>query len=437
MGQPSAPPPVQVRCAGCRIVLTVLRGLTEFMCPKCELPQMLPPSLRHPSPPEDVIEPQNMTPSPGAECDDNRTGFRIVNKCLNSSKACGGSRKQSIDRRKCPGSSIYKRFARDEDDSEHPEGDYLRKKEALKRISDNYMNLLKTETRKLRSMAHDDIKGIWKDEEELLNLKLKRGKRRLDSWSKELDKRQTLIEHERKKLELEKTEKDLRNNQMAEKLREAEENYRGLVERLKEKEVTLSILEDVHQHSVLKERNSNEELQEVRLEIVKLLGDIPSHRCVDFGVKRMGEIYEKAFKDACKKRFPPSEAEIKAVELSIFLENKLRENPCWQPFKVIEDEKGNPQGLLKMHDEQLQGLEDELGQQICNVVYMALIDLHKCNGSYKDPELLWNFRENRKASLTEVISYISTHLKMLDEESKMRRRLRKSRFVIKRELPHS
>lgn len=67
MGQPSVPPlPIapppppsaaaaapndgrvagcQVRCAGCKMILTVGPGLTEFMCPTCQLPQMLPPEL--------------------------------------------------------------------------------------------------------------------------------------------------------------------------------------------------------------------------------------------------------------------------------------------------------------------------------------------------------------------------------------------------------
>ncbi|KAI9161515.1 hypothetical protein LWI28_018189 [Acer negundo] len=52
--QPSLPPPpqqqqpnggVQVRCAGCRMILTVGLGVTEFICPTCQLPQMLPPEL--------------------------------------------------------------------------------------------------------------------------------------------------------------------------------------------------------------------------------------------------------------------------------------------------------------------------------------------------------------------------------------------------------
>lgn len=47
---PPQPPPlygsgVQVRCAGCRDVLVVASGHTEFFCPSCQLPQMLPPEL--------------------------------------------------------------------------------------------------------------------------------------------------------------------------------------------------------------------------------------------------------------------------------------------------------------------------------------------------------------------------------------------------------
>ncbi|XP_062226679.1 protein FORGETTER 1-like isoform X2 [Phragmites australis] len=41
---PSAAP-VQVRCAGCRGVLAVGPGMTEFICPKCRMAQRLPPQL--------------------------------------------------------------------------------------------------------------------------------------------------------------------------------------------------------------------------------------------------------------------------------------------------------------------------------------------------------------------------------------------------------
>ncbi|PWZ45096.1 Protein FORGETTER 1 [Zea mays] len=37
--------PVQVRCAGCRSILAVGLGVTEFICPKCRMAQRLPPQL--------------------------------------------------------------------------------------------------------------------------------------------------------------------------------------------------------------------------------------------------------------------------------------------------------------------------------------------------------------------------------------------------------
>lgn len=52
--QPPPPPPplplpvgvgCKVRCAGCHTILDVGPGLTEFVCPTCNLPQMLPPEL--------------------------------------------------------------------------------------------------------------------------------------------------------------------------------------------------------------------------------------------------------------------------------------------------------------------------------------------------------------------------------------------------------
>uniref|UniRef100_A0A0D6R552 PHD-type domain-containing protein n=1 Tax=Araucaria cunninghamii TaxID=56994 RepID=A0A0D6R552_ARACU len=50
-GPPAAPPSgCLVRCAGCKVTLTVAAGITEFRCPNCKLPQMLPPELRRQGP---------------------------------------------------------------------------------------------------------------------------------------------------------------------------------------------------------------------------------------------------------------------------------------------------------------------------------------------------------------------------------------------------
>ncbi|CAM0902689.1 unnamed protein product [Alopecurus aequalis] len=58
-GTSSPSPPaalVQVRCAGCRGVLAVAPGMTEFICPKCQMAQRLPPQL--------MPKPSSSTPSP-------------------------------------------------------------------------------------------------------------------------------------------------------------------------------------------------------------------------------------------------------------------------------------------------------------------------------------------------------------------------------------
>ncbi|XAR67236.1 hypothetical protein NMG60_11001915 [Bertholletia excelsa] len=93
MGQPSLPPPplapppqpppaslpggaaaaggCQVRCAGCRVILTVGPGLTEFVCPTCQLPQMLPPELIR-QPPHRTVPAHGIDPTkiqlPCANC---------------------------------------------------------------------------------------------------------------------------------------------------------------------------------------------------------------------------------------------------------------------------------------------------------------------------------------------------------------------------------
>ncbi|XP_042963353.1 protein FORGETTER 1 [Carya illinoinensis] len=81
MSQPPVPPPpqpagggggVQVRCAGCKLILTVAGGVTEFVCPTCQLPQMLPPELmrvqlKAPLPPPPSIPSSHQVPAHGID----------------------------------------------------------------------------------------------------------------------------------------------------------------------------------------------------------------------------------------------------------------------------------------------------------------------------------------------------------------------------------
>ncbi|KAL2475855.1 RING/FYVE/PHD zinc finger superfamily protein [Abeliophyllum distichum] len=51
----------QVRCAGCKVVLTVGPGWNEFLCPSCQLPQMLPPELMRCNPAQ--VQAQRLQPN--------------------------------------------------------------------------------------------------------------------------------------------------------------------------------------------------------------------------------------------------------------------------------------------------------------------------------------------------------------------------------------
>ncbi|GER57518.1 XH/XS domain-containing protein [Striga asiatica] len=451
-------------------------------------------------------------------------GFKNAMEFEKWFQAQGHSRKEWVERKDSPGSNLYGWFAGEDDyKAEGPVGDYFRKEGELKTIADLVQeatkdrnsivsNLVKEidlknenlgqlqmkynertlslsrmleekddlhrtfceETRKLQRIAREHIKRVL-DEQEMLNLELENKKRRLDSWSKELNKREAVTERERLKLEEEKQKNDKRNSalQMAtEEQKKADENVLRLVEDqkrekeaalkkvlelernldekqklemeieelngklevmkhmgsdddgavekkieeltqlLKDKKEDLDGLGDLNNQLLTKERASNEELQEARKVLIEGLTDMLSSSRVNIGIRRMGEIDEKAFKTVCSKRFSSGEAEIKAVELCSLWQEKIK-NAEWHPFRVVEDEKGNAKSELE-DDEELRGLRAEWGPEIYEAVTTALMEMQEYNpsGCYVVPEL-WNFKENRKATLKEVINYIYTQIKTL------------------------
>uniref|UniRef100_M1B488 XH/XS domain-containing protein n=1 Tax=Solanum tuberosum TaxID=4113 RepID=M1B488_SOLTU len=70
------------------------------------------------------------------------------------------------------------------------------------------------------------------------------------------------------------------------------------------------------------------------------------------------------------------------------------------------------QRVIDENDEELGKLKQELGDEIYDAVTVALKEIEEYNpsGRYAIPEL-WNFKEGRKATLKEVISYIFKQLK--------------------------
>lgn len=65
-------------------------------------------------------------------------------------------------------------------------------------------------------------------------------------------------------------------------------------------------------------------------------------------------------------------------------------------------------------DEQIKSLREEWGEEVKNAVKTALEELNEFNpsGRYSVP-VLWNSKQGRKATLKEVIDYMTQQIKTL------------------------
>ncbi|XP_057474603.1 factor of DNA methylation 1-like [Actinidia eriantha] len=467
---------------------------------------------------------QNKTAQAVVKFDNDWTGFKNGMEFEKSFEADHCSKKEWNDQKGIPVSNAYGWFARADDyNAEGPVGEYLRKEGELKTISDlvqeatqdrnkivatlaneidlknenldelqykcneKTMSLSRMleekdmlhhafyeETRKMQRLAREHIRRIL-DEQEMLNYELEAKRKELDSWSKQLNKREALTERERLKLDEEKQKNTTRNNslQMASmEQRKADENVLRLVEEqkkekqealtkilqlerqldakqklemeieelkgklqvmkhlgdeddaavqkkikemneeLEEKVDEMAGVEDLNRTLIAKERQSNDELQEARKELITGLSEMLSSRTL-IGIKRMGELDMKPFQNTCKARFPPSEVDVKALELCSLWQERLK-NPDWHPYKMLTLEGGNHQEIIDEDDELLKNLKEEWGVEIHEAVTTALLEMNEYNpsGRYVISEL-WNFKEKRKATLKEVIAYILKSMKTL------------------------
>ncbi|KAK7389487.1 hypothetical protein VNO78_24580 [Psophocarpus tetragonolobus] len=339
---------------------------------------------------------------------------------------------------------------------------------------DKLHNAFEEESRNMQRRARNEVRRIF-DEQEKLSSELEEKKRKLDSWTRDLNKREALTDQERLKLAEEKKKKDLRNESLQlaskeqkiadenvlrlveEQKREKEEAYNKILQlekqldakqklemeieeikgklqvmkhlgdeddtavqnkikemndELQEKIDNLENMEAMNQTLIVKERQSNDELQEARKELIKGLDDMLNGPRTNIGLKRMGELDQKVFVNNCKKRFPLEEAGTKGVELCSLWQENVK-NSAWHPFKVITvDDK--PENIINEEDDKLQSLKQEWGDEIYSAVVTALKEINEYNasGGYTVVEL-WNFKEKRKATLKEVINYIMDHIKPL------------------------
>ncbi|KAF8103075.1 hypothetical protein N665_0188s0034 [Sinapis alba] len=336
----------------------------------------------------------------------------------------------------------------------------------------------KEETKRMQEFSQRNIDRILK-EKEMLSKKLEYRMKDLKTWSKELDKKQALTELERQKLEEEKKkndavnsslqlasleqkktddrvlrlveehkrkkeealnkilqlEKELNSKQKLQmeiqelkgklqvmKHREDEDDedvkkkMKEMNEELEEKCSELQDLEDTNSALMIKERQSNDEIQEARQELITGLRILLNDR-TNIRIKRLGELDEKPFMKACKERFKGEEAEVQYAMLCSKWQEHLKDSG-WYPFKRVGTE-DKMKEVVNEEDEQLKKLREEWGEEVLEAVKTALEELNEYNpsGRYSVPAL-WNFKEKRKATLKEVVEYMTLQIKNLKRKRK-------------------
>ncbi|KAL3613365.1 hypothetical protein CASFOL_042778 [Castilleja foliolosa] len=103
---------------------------------------------------------------------------------------------------------------------------------------------------------------------------------------------------------------------------ELKQKLESIEEELKENEEELDGLETLNQTLIVKERKTNDQLQESRTELIKLF------------VKGMGELDVKPFAKASEIKYAGEHWKSKAVEHCSLWEHYLRDS-SWYPYKMV------------------------------------------------------------------------------------------------------
>ncbi|OEL29733.1 Factor of DNA methylation 1 [Dichanthelium oligosanthes] len=240
------------------------------------------------------------------------------------------------------------------------------------------------------------------EDEKLLRLVEKQKKEKEDALKKLYNLEMELASKQKLELEIEQLRGKLEvMRHMGDEDIDLKTKLDELLETLEEKNDELEGIDSLNQTLIIKERRTNDELEEAKKELTSGLQKMAAVRSL-IGVKKMGELDHKAFIAACKKK--TTDAEQLALLCSKW-EDEIRQ-PDWHPFKVILVD-GEAKEIIKEDDEKLQALKAELGEKARDVVVKALLEINEYNpsGRYPLPEL-WNFKEDRKAPMAEVAAYI-------------------------------
>ncbi|KAM7250609.1 hypothetical protein ACFE04_022492 [Oxalis oulophora] len=173
---------------------------------------------------------------------------------------------------------------------------------------------------------------------------------------------------------------------------------------LQEKTDDLNACQEIYNYLIVKERKINDEIQEARKVLMEGLKRM-TEGSYNIGIKLMGSINRKPFSDACMLKFSPVEYDWEVESLCSMWDDNIRD-PHWHPFKV-QIVNGKAEEVINEDDPKLKQLREEWGDAVYNAVAIAMTEMNEYNasGRFAIPEI-WNFQENRKATLSEVVDFI-------------------------------
>ncbi|KAG8049043.1 hypothetical protein GUJ93_ZPchr0009g1632 [Zizania palustris] len=162
-------------------------------------------------------------------------------------------------------------------------------------------------------------------------------------------------------------------------------------------------------------------LEAVREELIKgfLVIDSGGRK---LGIKEMGQLNEKEFHAACLAKLPPEEAGSASYELYSSWQQRLSDL-SWNPFKTVTVD-GNCEEIVNVDDDKLQELKRAWGEGPHDAVINALMEMKEYN-VLSDRSIayeLWNYKEGRKATLSECVEYVFKKVKQLSATKRRKTR---------------
>ncbi|KAF7027743.1 hypothetical protein CFC21_039762 [Triticum aestivum] len=162
-----------------------------------------------------------------------------------------------------------------------------------------------------------------------------------------------------------------------------------------------------------REQANSKELQENRQELVQGFENMLISGSAVVGIKRMGQLDENPFRATCNLKYRDNDPEGKAARLVSYWQEEIQK-PLWRPFTNTEVDEEDKE-VIDDNDPILSKLPFDYGDSVCNAVKDALRELNEYSPDKRRiMNEVWNFREGRKATMTEVITCILEQLAVAD-----------------------